>query len=62
MRSEYEETLMKQRALFDEEIVTLTEEMREEAKVSIHLFSVSPILPIVYLTDNLLRQYKPQSY
>ena len=35
VRSEYEETLMKQRALFDEEIVALTEGMREEAKVCI---------------------------
>ena len=34
VRSEYEETLMKQRALFDEEIGSLTEEMREEAKVT----------------------------
>ena len=40
MRSEYEETLMKQRALFDEEIVTLTEEMRDEAKVGFRLRSL----------------------
>ena len=33
MRLEYEETLMKQRALFDEEIVALTVSMRDEAKV-----------------------------
>ena len=39
VRSEYEETLMKQRALFDEEIVTLTEEMRDEAKVGFSLQS-----------------------
>ena len=40
VRSEYEETLMKQRALFDEEIVTLTEEMRDEAKVGFRLWSL----------------------
>ena len=40
VRSEYEETLMKQRALFDEEIVTLTEEMRDEAKVGFRLRSL----------------------
>ena len=41
VRSEYEETLMKQRALFDEEIVALTEGMREEAKVCIILSCVA---------------------
>jgi len=36
VRLEYEETLMKQRALFDEEIVALTDSMRDEAKAAHH--------------------------
>jgi len=36
VRDEYEDTLMKQRALFDEEIVALSEGMREEARVAHH--------------------------
>ena len=52
VRSEYEETLMKQRALFDEEIVTLTEEMRDEAKAGFRF--QSPWHPDHYITSLII--------
>ena len=54
MRSEYEETLMKQRALFDEEIVALTEGMREEAKVCIILSCGSLFFNVIQNQENKL--------